>query len=95
MKDVAEKLILALKEAASVLGLNGCHEAQDRARDAISEAERAMIVAALKEGEAAMKQKGTCRHEDEARAREVMAELDRQNSTITHQDPSLPRNSGS
>ncbi len=34
-----------------------------------------------------MKQKGTYRHEDEARAREVMAELDRQSSKINHQDP--------
>lgn len=28
----------ALKEAASVLGLNGCYEAQDRARAAIAKA---------------------------------------------------------
>ncbi len=50
MKKVAENLIAALKEAASVLGLNGCHEAQDRAREAITEAERMMIRAAIKEG---------------------------------------------
>lgn len=87
MKKVAENLIAALKEAASVLGLNGCHEAQDRALEAITEAERMMIRAAIKEGEEAMKQKGTYRHEDEARAREVMAELDRQSSKINHQDP--------
>ena len=35
-----QELLAALKAAASVLGLNGCFEAQDRARAAIAKAER-------------------------------------------------------
>lgn len=34
----APDLLNALKEVASVLGLNGCYEAQDRARNAIAKA---------------------------------------------------------
>lgn len=42
MSELTKELLDTLKYAASVLGLNGCEEAQDRVRAAIFKAETAM-----------------------------------------------------